>query len=891
MHTPSRLRCEYLEDPIGLDVAEPRFSWRMESDARGARQTARQVQVATDAEHLAAGTGDMWDTGKVADDRSLHIVYGGKVLEPRRRYWWRVRIWDERGEESLWSEASFWETGFLSEAQWDAGWISVGERDGKKSEPCPFVRRRFDCERAPWRARLYVTALGLYECRINGERVGDDCFSPGWTDYNVRIPYQTYDVTEMIGQGENVIGAIVGDGWACGYLVWEDNRSVWARQPFLKAMLVLEYEDGRSETIRTDESWRATTGPILESDIYNGETYDTRLEMPGWDAPGFDEAGWTPAWAGSETKAALCAYPGPKVRRIMELPARERSEPNPGVFIFDLGQNMVGHVRLRITAPAGTAITMRHGEMLQEDGALYTENLSSAKATDRYVCRGEGEESWEPRFTYHGFRYVELTGCAAPPELSAVTGMVVHSDMEVLTHFSCSDERVNKLQHCIEWGQRGNFLAAPTDCPQRSERLGWMGDAQIFIPTASYTMDVAAFFTKWCVDVDDAQSAEGAFSHVVPNVTGHHGSPAWADAGVICPWTIYRFYGDTRILERHYEAMGRWVEYQVGKSNDLICPETGYGDWLNPRHTDDGSSLGPPPRGMIGTAYLARCGEIMTKTAALLGRDEDGHRYADLTERVKAAYRCEFVRPDGRMFCGAAEGDSQTAYLLTLAFDILEDENRQACFDLLMALIEEDDWHMRTGFVGTPLVNPTLTKFGRTDVAYRLLLQETCPSWLHIVLNGATTMWERWNSYTKEDGFGPAEMNSFNHYGYGAIGEWLYAVVGGIALDADSPAFKRFRIQPGPGEGIDSAEMSYESRYGRILCRWRQEAHFLRVEARIPPNTSALVVLPGGEGDQVTINGREAHEAEGVSDVRMEGGRVLFDAVAGEYRIEIAGRN
>ena len=888
MTPPSQLRCEYLQDPIGLDVAEPRFSWRMNSTARGARQTARHVQVATTPELLAAGTPDMWDSQVIEDDRSLHIVYQGKTIQPQRRYWWRVRIWDQHTEPSPWSDPAFWETGFLSQRQWDADWISVPERHSDKSEPCPFLRRRFDCDRAPSRARLYVTAMGLYECRINGRRVGDDCFTPGWTDYNIRIPYQTYDVTALVAKGENAIGAILGDGWACGYVVTVGNQH-WARQPFLKAILVLDYDDGAVETITTDDSWRATTGPILESDIYNGETYDARLEMPGWDAPGFDDAAWTPAWAGFQTDAALCAYPDPLPRRTKELPALELSEPEPGVYRFDLGQNIAGRIRLRITAPAGTTITMRGGEALQDDGSVYYDNLVNAKATDVYTCAGNGEEMYEARFTYHGYRYVELFGCVSPPPLDAVTGIVIHADMEVLTQFSCSDDRVNRLQQCIVWSQRANMIAVPTDSANRDERLGWTGDAQVFLPTASYNMDVAPFFTKWCVDVDDAQSPEGAFSHTAPNTTGWHGSPAWADAGVICPWIIYRFYGDTRILEHHYDAMARWIDYQVRKSNDLICLETGAGDWLSPDHNprDDYHSLGGPPRAMIGTAYLARCAQIMTDVATLLGRDDDVRQYADLTERVKAAYRGEYVRPNGTMFCGAASGRSQTAFLMTLAFDMLEEEKRADCFDWFVKLLEMNDWHLRTGFVGTSLLNPTLTRFGRTDLAYRLLLQETCPSWLYMVLMGATTIWECWDAYTKEDGFAPSDMNCLNLFAKGCVGEWLYAVVGGIALDPDTPAFKRFRIQPSPGEGIDSAEITYESRYGQILCRWRDEPTVFTVETRIPPNTSALVDLPCAPADRVTVDGRDAQHAEGVSNLRKQDGRVLFDAVAGQYRIEV----
>jgi alpha-L-rhamnosidase len=901
-----RLRCEYLVNPIGLDESWPRLSWIMESGARGARQTARQIQVASDAVLLATGVGNIWDTGRVENDASAQIAYAGTPLEPRKRYWWRARIWDGSGSVSQWSESAFWETGLLTDRQWDAEWISVPERDGKSSEPCPFLRRLFDCPTAPTRARLYVTALGLYECHLNGKRVGADCFTPGWTEYQIRIPYQTYDVTAMLHQGENALGAILGDGWACSNLV--DRRAVWSKQPFLKALLVLEYADGRSEIVRTDRDWRVGTGPILESDIYNGETYDARLEIPGWDASGFDDSLWTPAWSAPdnpdekqkqpvippqhgpwpESKAAFSAKPGPVGRRIMELPALDRSEPTPGVHIFDFGQNFAGRLRLRIAAPSGTVITLRHGEMLQQNGTLYTENLHRAKASDRYICRGGAEETWEPRFTYHGFRFVELTGCPEAPPMDMLTGVVLHADMELTARFSCSNPLINKLQKCIEWGQRSNFLDVPTDSPQRNERLGWTGDAQVFIPTACYTMDVAAFFTKWCRDMEDAQTADGAFRHVVPNVTHWFGSAAWSDAGVICPWTIYRFYGDTRILERHYASMGRWVDYMERTSRDLIRPEEGYGDWLNPDHASDGTSLGPPPRMMIGTAYFARCATLMEKTAALLGRVEDARRYADLAERVRAAFRRTFVLPSGKMCCGTASGKCQTAYLLTLAFDLLPEESRAATFRNLLELIEQDDWHMRTGFVGTPLMNPTLSAMGRTDIAYRLLLQESCPSWLYPVLNGATTMWERWNSYTVKDGPHPnAGMNSFNHYAYGAIGEWLYAVVGGIAPDPDVPGFKRFRIQPCPGSGIDSAEMTMESLYGTILCRWFKTADALRVTTSIPPNTTATIVLPCGHADTARVNGAIPAEADGISGAHKDGGFIVMEAVSGEYEIEI----
>ena len=887
MNAPSRLRCEYLLDPIGLDVAEPRFSWRMNSTARGARQTARQIQVATDPTALAEDVGAAWDTGKVVDDVSIQVVYAGEALRPRQRYWWRVRIWDQEGAVSPWSDSAWWETGLLSEKPWDAEWISVDERTGDAGQPSPFLRRSFECRAAPSRARLYVTALGDYECHVNGQRVGDDWFTPGFTDYAVRVPYQTHDVTSMLREGENAIGAIVADGWACGELVWPDNRSLWSKQPFLKAMLICEYEDGSVDAIHTDDSWRVTTGPILEAEHYHGETYDTRLEMPGWDAPGFDDSSWSPAWVGPPNDAAMSAKPGPNVKVIRELPAQAVFEPKPGVYVIDMGQNMAGRVRLRVKAPAGTTITMRHAEMLHDDGTIYTANLGSACATDRYVCRGDGEEIYEPRFTYHGFRYVELTGCADPPQPADVTGVVMHSDMALTTQFQCSSDLVNKLQRCIEWSHRANFFDVPTDCPQRSERMGWTGDAQVFAPTACYSMDVAAFYTKWCVDVEDGGDADGAFPSMAPDVatrtgrTGWHGAAAWSDAVVVCPWTIYRFYGDVRILERHYDAMSAWVDYMERTSADLIRPEEdGYGDHLNPEQ--EVPNFGPTSRALIGTAYFIRCADLMQQIASLLGRDEDARRFADLAKRVRRAFLHEFVTPAGRL-----AGRGQTDYVLAFCFDLLPDAMHNAAIGYLMQMLEESEWHLRTGFIGTPILNNALTLIGRTDAAYRLLLQETRPSWLYMVKRGATTIWEKWDLHTEENGFSEPRVQSFNHFGFGAVGEWLYSVVGGIALDPDVPAFKRFRIQPEPGEGIDSADMTMDSMHGPIRCRWRKTPDVFTVEATIPANTSAAVILPCGDQDRVIVNDTAADQAHGVSDVRVHDGHIMFDAVAGEYTIEI----
>ncbi len=730
------------------------------------------------------------------------------------------------------------------------------------------------------RARAYVTALGLYELRLNGRKVGDEYFTPGWTDYHIRIPYQTYDVTDYLREGANAAAAILGDGWACGYLVWENNRSLWAKQPSLLAQIVIEYEDGSSETLATDASWRVAEGPILESDIYNGERYDARRERPGWDAPDFDDADWEPARILPRPAARLVAKPGPNVRAMGEIHPVEMTEPEPGVYIFNLGQNMVGWARLKCRAPAGTTLRLRFGEMLQQDGTLYTANLRAAKATDYYTCKGDGVETYEPRFTFHGFQYVELTGCPERPGLDAVTGVVLHSDTPVTGEFECSHEMVNKLQSNIVWGQKGNFLEVPTDCPQRNERLGWMGDAQVFARTACWNMDVAAFFEKWMVDVMDAQDEDGQFPDVAPKVTPGKGVAAWADAGVLVPWTVYLCYADRRILERCYDAMARWVEFMERESRDLIRPDRGFGDWLAIDAPNPGAA--PTPKELIGTAYFFKCARILAETARLLGKDADARRFDDLAGRVRAAFNREFVTPAGRVV-----GHTQTGYLLALAFDLLPEALRPAALQHLVNDIEKRQWHLSTGFVGTPLLAPTLTRFGRADAAYKLLLQETYPSWFYPILQGATTMWERWNSYTKEHGFGDVRMNSFNHYAYGSIGEWLYATVAGIDLDPARPGYKRIVLRPEPGEGLAWARGALRSVYGRIECEWRLDGDRLRVRARIPANTTAAARLPAAAPEDVTCAGRPLADADGVSNVRRDAGKVRCELVAGEYEFEM----
>lgn len=835
---PTRLRTEMRPNPMGIGTPRPRFSWWVTDDRPGARQTAYHVQAAATEADLESSP--LWDSGRV-ESGAQHLIYWGcEPLGSRQQVVWRVRTWDAAGEVSPWSELARFEVGLLYHEDWTAEWIAHPERDTSTSVPCPYVRREFSISGAVKRARLYATARGLMELRLNGRRVGNDELAPGWTDYHRRNQVMTYDVAEYLREGANCFGAMLGDGWYSGYLGFQNNRQVYGKEPSLLAQLEIELETGEKLRVATDRDWRVSTGAILAADLYHGESVDARLEPMGWDQAGFAAEGWRPVAVAARDGALLEPKRMAAVRAIQTLRPRSRTEPAPGVFIFDLGQNMVGRVRLRMRASAGETVVLRHGEMLQDDGSLYTANLRSARCTDTYVARGDaGGETYEPRFTFHGFRYVEVSGLANAPTVEDVTGVVLHNDLEVTGRFETSDPLINQLQSNIVWGQKGNFLEVPTDCPQRDERLGWTGDAQVFIRTACFNMDVAAFFEKWMADVRDAQTPDGVFHHVAPAIGNAWASSAWADAGVICPWTIFRCYGDKEILRENFEAMTRWVDYQHRESKDLVASHTGFGDWLAIDAPDPGRA--PTPVRLISTAYFAWTARLLAAAARELGKAAEAQTYERLWERVRETFQNEWVTPNGRVV-----GNTQTGYLLALAFDLLPEAQRPVALAHLVSDIEGRGWKLSTGFVGTPLLCPVLTRFGRTDVAYRLLHQRAYPSWLYSVDQGATTIWERWNSYTKEGGFGDVGMNSFNHYAYGSVGEWMYATVLGVDLAAESPAFQSFVLRPEPGGELTWVKGSLDAPHGRIEAEWKREGHQVTFRATVPANSVATFRLPAG---------------------------------------------
>ena len=877
---PEHLQCEHRVDPLGIDEPRPRLSWWVRDDRPGAVQSACQVVVATDPARLDAP--DLWDSGTVQTPESACFVYAGPALRSRHRCVWRVRTWDGDGNVSPWSAQAVWEMGLLDANDWSGQWIGL-PAPGDDSQPCPFVRRDLTLNAPVRRARLYATARGLVRFEINGRRVGDEEFIPGWTDYARRIQVVTWDVTDLLTAGSNALGAILGDGWFCGNIGWVGHRGVYGKIPSLLAQLEVELADGSTVTVATDDVWNATTGPIRASDIYNGETVDARLAMPGWSSPGFDASAWQTATIIDPPAARLVAKHVQPVRPIEELTPLSLSQPQPGRFVFDLGQNMVGRVRLRLRSqPAGQTVTLRHAEMLEADGTLYTANLRGAKATDVYICRGDAEEVYEPYFTFHGFRYVEVSGLEGQPRPEDVAGVVLHSDLPETGQFECSDPQINRLQANIRWGQKGNFLEVPTDCPQRDERLGWTGDAQVFVRTASFNMDVAAFFEKWAFDLADAQAPDGSLPHVAPDVLSrpgryHGGTAAWADAGVICPWTIYLTTGDRRILEQAYPMMAGWIEHQRATSDRLIRPDAGFGDWLATDAVTPGAA--PTPRDLIGTAYFAHTTDLMARIAALLGRDGDAASWRSLHQEIVAAFNREFVSPAGRVV-----GHTQTGYLLALAFDLLPDALQPAAVRHLVHLIESRGNKLTTGFVGTPLLCPVLTRFGRADVAYRLLMQTEYPSWLYTVAQGATTMWERWNSFTLEKGFGDAGMNSFNHYAYGAIGQWLYASVAGIDLDEAQPGYRHVVIRPHVGGGLTWARGQLATPYGLVRSGWTLEGETLTLEVAIPANAHATVLLPAASPDAVSLNGDPLPDA--VAEPTGDG-RVAVGVGSGSYRFDV----
>lgn len=873
------LTCEHLESPVGIEIMKPRLSWKIRSSRSNMLQSAYEIRI---SENPTFSGNRFWSSGRIRSGESNLVTYEGPVLESRKRYYWQVKIWDNDQNESEWSPVAYWEMGLLSPMDWKAQWIEPTQLT-QPNGPAIHIRKDFNVSRKMVRARVYATAHGLYELYLNGEKTGDALFTPGWTDYKKRIQYQVYDITALIRPGANTIGAILGDGWYRGAIGWQDQWGYYGKNLGLLCQLILEFDDGSTEVVTSDNTWKGTyEGPITLNSIYNGETYDARKELQGWNSPGYDDSQWELVSMSDHGYDKIVASQSVPVRRIQEVkPVKIWTTPG-GTLVADMGQNMVGWIRLTVEGPAGTTVTLRHAEVLDKYGEFYTENLRSAEATIRYTLKGNGLEKYEPRFTFMGFRYVAVDGFPGELKPENLTGVVLHSEMKPTGSFECSNPLINQLQHNIQWGQKGNFLDVPTDCPQRDERMGWTGDAQAFIRTAAYNMDVASFFTKWLKDVASEQDDRGAIPFVIPNVLGEvRASAGWADVVTIAPWTIYQVFGDRRLLEQQYPSMKKYVEFIREDAGRNYIWEGGsvFGDWLfyKPELVNWTEPDGHTDPDLIATAFFAYSTKILIMAAQELGKEEDVRTYSEVLERIKQAFNDNYITPVGR-----TSSDSQTSYVLALMFDLLPEDIRTNAVKYLVENIRRRGNHLSTGFLGTPFLCHVLSDNGHSDVAYDLLLQESFPSWLYPVRMGATTIWERWDGIKPDTTFQNKGMNSFNHYAYGAIGDWMYRVITG--LDTGTPGYKHILIKPYPDSRMDYARAVYESPYGRIESGWEIENGILKVQVVVPPNTTAEIVLPKTTLSKVTVRNKPI--AQVFQQATEKDGNVRLEVGSGEYSFE-----
>lgn len=1036
---PVHLRCEYLENPLGIDIAAPHLSWQSDSSERNWKQAAYEVLVSGTDENMRNGNADVWDSGRVNSSESVGIAYRGPALESRKRYFWKVRVWDGAGKVSESTAGNWWEMGLLHPSDWKAKWIrrknpeeeadrqgirwiwlpgqdaraaipktaatfrvtvnlpkdakrtilfvtsrgdfvanvnghtvdakhqwspfdlkdisgqmvagknvievtvtapegesgsaasvktaiaalaglikitrSKGEPiriptnadwktssdsahwqsaqvvadltdkrlgdPGQLPQPAAYLRRSFATSKNVRSARLYVTALGSYRVFLNGSRVGRDVLTPDFTDYRKRVLYQAYDVTGLLVNGNNVIGALLGDGWYGSGLTWAGTHFFLPPDRFL-AQLEIDYADGGHDTVISDESWKATESPILRSDIYGGEIYDARLEQAGWEKSGFDDSKWSPAAVADAPPITVSGQITVPAQVIATLTPKKVTPAANGAYIFDMGQNMVGWARLKVKGRAGTNVRLRFAEILNPDGTIYTANLRNADATDDYILRGGDEESFSPHFTFHGFRYVEVTGYPETPPLDAIQGEVVSSvSGDPVAKLTTSSDLVNQMWSIGIWGQRGNFLSIPTDCPQRDERLGWMGDAGVFWRTGSYNFDIASFSQKFIQDIMDAQTTQGAFTNVSPNTIPFDegekegaptwnfamvGAPGWGDAGVIVPWTTWVQYGDQSVIEHNWDAMQRWMDFIQSRNPDYLRSKgvgPNFADWLAP---DENTN-----KDLLATAYWALMANMMSQMARALGKEDDARRYDDLVQQIRSAFQKAYIKADGTVGTG-----TQTSYVVALYTGMAPTSLEPLLVDKLVKNIEARNWHLSTGFLGTPFLLFTLADHGRSDVAYRLLLNDTYPSWGYMLAKGATTWWERWNGDT-----GDPSMNSYNHYAFGSVIAWVYRYAAGIDTMPDSPGFKQIVIHPHLDSRMPSARAEYESIYGKIVSDWKgSPAGPFTLAVTIPANTSARIFLPATAGAHVSEGGN-------AMNAQAENGSYVIRVGSGSYNFEV----
>lgn len=839
------LRVNGQENPVGIENLEI-LGWKICADKRNIQQDSYEIMIATDQEFCEI----VYSSGKVKSRESAHVQLGCTDirLTSAKKYYVRARIETTDKEQSEWIEGCFI-TAFLNNREWKADFISPEkERDCDKSRGY-YMRKEVHIEKKVKSAYAFTTALGLYHFYMNGCRIGADEFTPGWTSYNRHLLYQTYDVTGYLRTGCNMLGAHIGAGWYKGDMGSARTRNHYGKRNAFACQIEVEYEDGEKETILTDTTWQGTKSPVLFSEIYDGEIYDARMEITGWSEPENRSGNWEETECVPFSIEVLGAQSGCRAKVMERIPAKEIFQTPEGELVVDFGQNMAGWIEFKATGKTGDRIVLNCFESLDKDGNVYVENLRTAKATVTYICSGR-EAVYHPNFSFQGFRYARIAEFSEEVKVEDFTACAVYSDMERTGWFSCSDDAVNQLHHNILWGMKSNFLDVPTDCPQRDERLGWTGDAQIFCRTASYLMDTDMFFRKWLKDVAVEQTAEGGIPHVVPDVwtgknvkgkifeKGTHSAAAWADAVVIIPWTLCQMYGDIEIIRQQYKSMKAWIDFMRSHAKDSVWEyKMQFGDWVA-LDAQEGSYYGATPLELTNMAYYAYSTGLFARMAELIGMTEDAEEYGNLYEEIKDSYKRHFLTEGGRL-----NVQTQTAQIVSLYFDLVPSECRGNIVQDLLALLEKEDGHLVTGFVGTPYFCQVLSENGHTKEAYELLLKDDFPSWLYQVKQGATTVWEHWDG-KKPDGtmWSPA-MNSFNHYAYGAVGEWLYRGIAGIECKEENPGFHEIALTPHVGGSFSYAEGVFESRYGKIVSRWEQDGNLIKYHVEIPCNTNAKICL------------------------------------------------
>ncbi len=871
---PESLRCVGLVNPEGLDAIQPSFSWLLtaaDATQRGQVQTAYQILIADSSAALGRDVGNVWDSGKVVSAQATFVAYAGKPLRSHQCCFWKVRVWDRDGAASTWSQPAAWTMGFVAPDQWQPEWIGSAERT-------PLLRKEFNVAKPVQRAWVYASALGLYELRLNGQKVGNDLFAPGWTDYRKRVQYQRHDVTALVKTGANALGATLAPGWFAGRIAWFKN-DMYGQQMFFATQLHVEFADGTQQVIATDGSWKTSPGPLTASDIQDGDQYDARLEKTGWDRPGYDESAWTAVQVKTNDRQ-LVAQQDQTVGAVQEITPLTVKESSPGVYVYDLGQNITGVVRLKAQGAAGTTITLKHAERLNPDGTLDVTNLKLAKATDTYVVKGPGEEIFQPQFTFHGFRWFSVEGLAQAPALTAVTGIVVGTRLPETGSLQTSDAELNHLFSNIRWTARNSYLSVPMDSTQRSERLGWTGDANVMTATSAWIFDISRFFGKWETDILDAQSwSKGEFDGGMPNVAprwqpkdGGTGG-GWGDVGVNLPYTVWQRYGDTGIVRTSYVGMKKWLTFLEKNSQGHIIPAKARisraGDWEN---ADDDT-----PKDLIGTFYYALNVAQVAEMAAALGEAADAAAYRKQFEAIRAAMIKTFLAPDGKFSSG-----SQTAQVFALHLGLYPDEMRERVLAKLVANIRAHADHLTTGYLGSQWLLQVLADNGRADLAYKILLQKSGPSWLFMASNGQTSLWEGWDSLKPDGTFG-SKRTSLGHSALGSCGDWMFQGIGGLVPDPANPGFKHFTLRPIPGGTLTHAEMKFQSPHGQIASKWALKDERFTLDVEVPVNTTATIVLPTAAAVGVTEGGRPVASSPGVTAAGVVNGAVSYRVGSGRY--------